>query len=244
MTNAFPTVRLTTLVFISAMLLATLAIAAGEENGTSGNEYTSSTSEPQQQNDRGRVFVPGDAVMISNLPDTTSFLNDVFPIDDRGFIDLPIYGRAKISHMTRSELLNFLRNNFKDYLRFNYLQVKPLIRASILGGVALPGMYYIDPDRSLWDLYHMAGGTLDEDGLKDSKWMRDGDDVESDVIPILQRGASLKTIGFRTGDQVWVRSPDRPGFWDNFNNFTSVLTLATTTFAIYLSYESIRRNNR
>lgn len=230
------------------LLLLSLFVVGGiihaEENATT-NIVVETQSEEQQQGTRGgRVFVPGDAVYISNFPDTTSFLNNVFPIDDRGYIDLPIYGRAKITGMSENELVNFLRTNFKDYLRFSELQVRPLIRVSVLGGVALPGLYFVDPNRSLWDVFHLAGGTLDEDGLQDSKWKRDGKDVEDNLIPILQKGVSLRSIGFRSGDQVWVKSPDRPGFFEKFQNATSLVTLGTSVFTIYLTYEALRRSNR
>ncbi|GAB4368374.1 MAG: hypothetical protein Kow0042_09490 [Calditrichia bacterium] len=183
------------------------------------------------------IFRPGDAIQVSAFPDTGSFLNRIFPIDDRGFIELPIYGKVQISHMTEPELVDFLKEKFKDYLRFPYLQVKPLIRVSILGGVRQPGLYYFDPENSLWELLHLAGGTLDEDGLKKMKWQRDRKDVEDNLIPFLQKGSSFRTMGFRSGDQIWVRTPTKPGRLEKFfQTYSPVITFAVSMFSIYMTY--------
>ena len=99
------------------------------------------SDEGLQQGRQSRVvFVPGDAVFISAFPDTSSFLNGMFPIDDRGYVELPLYGKAKISHMSREQFINFLRQNFQEWLRYPNLYVKPLIRVSVLGAGARPGI--------------------------------------------------------------------------------------------------------
>lgn len=203
----------------------------------SSGKKNSPQSTPQGFSVKPHVFVPGDAVLISAFPDTTSFLNQVFPIDDRGYIDLPIIGKVKISDMTRQEFINFLKDNFRDYLRYPYVNVKPLIRVSVLGGVPRPGFYYVDPDQTLWDLIHMVGGTLDEDGLKNMRWERDRKVVEKNLIPYLQKGVSLRSMGFRSGDQIWVRSPGKPGLIDKVLSYTPLVTMALSFFTLYFTYQ-------
>lgn len=196
------------------------------------------TNPPQKKvSIQRKPFVPGDAIMISVFPDTSSFLNQIFPIDDRGYVELPIYGKVKITNMSESELIEFLKTKYRDYLRYPFLQVKPLIRVSILGGIPRPGLYYFDPDRSLWDLLYMAGGTTDEDGLKQMRWERDRKVIKKNLIPYFQSGSSLKSIGFRSGDQIWVRTPGKPGFWEKFARFLPLVTLTTTIFTLYLTYQ-------
>lgn len=224
-------------IFLIAFLVVNPSYAGIRHHTGKTATDVSGTSEPQGFSVKPHVFTPGDAVLISAFPDTTSFLNQVFPIDDRGYIDLPIIGKVKISDMTRQELIDFLKENFRDYLRYPYVNVKPLIRASVLGGVPHPGFYYVDPDQTLWDLIHMVGGTLDEDGLKDMRWERDRKVVEKNLIPYLQKGVSLRTMGFRSGDQIWVKSPGKPGLVDKILSYTPLVTLAISFFTLYFTYQ-------
>lgn len=220
---------------LSGLLLMTTGYA-GEtgKDDTNDNDRPASTP-PQEQTSAGSIFVPGDAVFISTMPDTTSFLNGIFPIDDRGFVELPIYGKAKISHMSEAEFLNFIRENFRDYLRFPNLQVKPMIRLSVLGGVPRPGFYYFDANRSLWEVIYEVGGTLDENGLRDMRWERNGGSIENELIPYLQTGISLREIGFRSGDQIWVRTPTKPGFWEKSRTVLTAITAVASLVAVYIT---------
>ena len=197
---------------LMCLLLVTTGYSKSPENNDSGSGETPPPAPQQDPGLPGRAFVPGDAVGISTMPDTSSFLHGVFPIDDRGFVELPVYGKAQITNMTVQEFENFIRENFKDYLRFPDIKAKPMIRVSVLGGIPLPGMYYFDSNRSLWELMYEVGGTIDENGLKQMRWERSGKTVEGDLIPHLQTGISLRELGFRSGDQIWVRTPSKPGF--------------------------------
>ncbi len=182
-------------------------------------------------------FVPGDAVLISTFPDTTSFLNNIFPISDRGYVELPILGKVKIVGMTEAEFKQFLKENFQDYLRYPYIYVKPMIRVSVLGGVFRPNFYWVDPDQSLWEVLYLAGGTIDEDGLKQMRWERDGEVVEDNLIPYLQNGTSLRAMGFKSGDQIWVRTPTKPTFMEQLLRYTPLVTMAVTITTLWLTYQ-------
>lgn len=191
-----------------------------------------------------RPFVAGDAVQISTYPDTLSFLHHIFPIDDDGYVDLPLYGKVKITDMSKEEFVAFIKEYYQDYLRFPNVQVKPMIRASILGGVRFPNMYYIDPDRSLWDLLKMAGGTIDEDGLKKMRWERDRKTVDDNLIPYLQSGISLAKMGFRSGDQIWVRTPTKPTVLRQIRDFLPIISLGITVFTIWYTIQRDRLRRR
>lgn len=184
-----------------------------------------------------RGFSPGDGVSISTYPDTTFFLNGVFPIDDGGYVELPIYGKVRITQMTEADFTNYLLDKYKDYLRFPNIQVKPMIRLSVLGGVRKPGFYYFDNDYSLWEVMKLVGGTLDEDGLKQMRWKRDGDNVQEDLIPYIQSGVALKNISFRSGDQIWVRSPNKPGFFAKTRNVLNFVGALAGFFTLYITYQ-------
>ena len=182
-------------------------------------------------------FTPGDAVWVSTFPDTSSFLNKIYTIDDHGYIVLPIYGKLKVTDMGKKEFETFLKNEFKDYLRFPYLSAEPMIRVSVLGGVARPGLYYFNENHSIWDLLYLAGGTVDEDGLKQMRWERNGKVVKKNLLSYYQTGKSLKTIGFLSGDQIWVKTPGKPGFWDKALKLLPIVSIGVTVFALYITYQ-------
>lgn len=236
--------RLTFVLFCG--IISSLAFANGPENGKDElalNNNVSTTSTQDRKN-FGASFVPGDAVSISTYPDTSFFLNGIFPVDDRGYVELPILGKTRITQMTQEQFQNFLLENYRDYLRFPNIQVKPMIRLSVLGGVLHPGLYYFDQDFSLWEVLHMVGGTLDEDGLKHMRWKRDRKTVEDDLIPYLQSGVALKNIRFRSGDQIWVRSPNKPGFLQRTRSYLSLITAATSFLTLYITYQRFVINQR
>ncbi|EHO41906.1 polysaccharide export protein [Caldithrix abyssi DSM 13497] len=182
-------------------------------------------------------FKPGDGLMISTLPDTTSFINGVYPIDDRGFAELPMIGKVNVSKMTVHQLVAFLRKNYESYLRFPNIYVKPLARVSLLGGFTRPGLYYVDVNSSLWDLIYMAGGTLTEDGIYEMHWQRNEKERSGDLTGFFESGISLKKMGFKSGDIFWTPSPTRRTFWDKVRDVMPILTFATTVWAIYNTYQ-------
>lgn len=218
--------------FVFADLIPAYAVTEAENNI---NE-----SEPKEQRSQQDLFPfkPGDGLYVSTLPDTSSFLNQVFQIDDSGLVEFPVIGRIAVNKMTVQELTTFIKNNFQQYMRFPNVFVKPMLRISILGGVARPGLYYIDYSHSLWDAVRMAGGTLDEDGIKKMHWERSRDDVVGDLVPYFQNGVSLKKIGFRSGDQLWTPTPGKAGFFDKLtSNILPILSFGTTIMFLYLTYQ-------
>lgn len=186
-------------------------------------------------------FVEGNAMEISVYPDTSSFLNNVYPIDGDGYVYLPILGKVKITQMDKSGLRDFLISKYTEFLKFPNIQVRPLIRASILGGVAKPGLYYVDPANSFWHIVQIAGGTIDEDGLKKMRWKRNNEDVSGNLIPILQSGKSLEQIGFRSGDQIWIPTPNKPGFLDKISKFSGIISVGVTIYTLYYFTRTGRR---
>ncbi len=182
-------------------------------------------------------FTPGDGLLISTLPDTNSFLNGTYAIDDRGYVELPIIGKVQVSKMTIKQFIQFLRKNYESYLRFPNIYVKPLVRVSLLGGFVRPGLYYVDINSSLWDVINMAGGTLSEDGIYDMKWERNHKEKTDKLVKYFESGISLKKMGFKSGDILWTPSPTRRRFWDKVRDVMPILTFATTVWAIYNTYQ-------
>lgn len=186
----------------------------------------------------GEKFIAGDALKITLPLDSNSFLAGVYPIDREGYVNLPIYGKYKVTSSSPGEFAAYVQKTYEQYLRYPEVQTTPLIRVSLLGGFARPGMYYVDSDRSLWDLVSLAGGTTYEHGLKKLRWERDRKEIRADLMPYLESGQSLKNIGLQSGDQIWTPS-DHRSFWDVMLHDV----LPVTTFALSLWITVNDRNN-
>ncbi len=189
------------------------------------------------QTKKVRPFTPGDAVSISTFPDTSSFLNGVFPIDQNGLAEFPIAGKVKISTMTIDGLKQYLLKEFKDYLKYPNLYIKPLVRISLLGGFLRPGLYYVDIKNSLWQAVYTAGGTLLEDGIYDMRWERDGNEQTDNIAGLFEKGISLEKMGFKSGDQIWTPSPNRRTIWDAVRDVMPILTFTTSIWLMYNTYQ-------
>jgi polysaccharide export outer membrane protein len=190
-----------------------------------------------QENNETYPFKPTDGLLIDAFPDTNSFLNKVFPIDDRGYTEFPIVGKVQVSKMTKSQLENFIKETYKNYLRYPNIYVKPVVRISLLGGFIRPGLYYVDVNNSLWDAVYEAGGTVLEDGIYEMHWERDNETRSDNIAPLFEKGISLNAMGFKSGDQIWTPSPDARTIWDTVSDIMPILTFATTVMVVYNTYQ-------
>jgi protein involved in polysaccharide export with SLBB domain len=182
---------------------------------------------------------PGEAIQIRAYPDTGAFVNGFYPIDGEGRIYLPIIGKMKIVGMSEKAFLDTLKAQYISYLRYPNVQVRHSIRISLLGGFQRPGLYYIDPDYSMWDAVYLAGGTTREDGLKRMCWERDRFPVTKDIIPYYQSGQSLRSIGFQSGDQLWTPVEPKRKWWETVVKdiiLSQVFPIVTTSASLFISY--------
>ncbi len=183
-------------------------------------------------------FIPGDGLNINTFPDTSSFLNRTFPIDDSGFIEFPIIGRVNISKMTEQELVDFIKNNFRNYTRSPNVFVKPMLRVSIIGGFIRPGLYYVDYNSSFWEMIREAGGPILEDGIEEMYWERSGKNMTENLPLFIERGISLKRMGLKSGDLVWTPTPGAETTWDKIiTDVLPILAFASTMFLMWITYQ-------
>jgi protein involved in polysaccharide export with SLBB domain len=179
-------------------------------------------------------FVPGDGVRIRLPLDSASFLAGIYAIDKNGFINLPIIGKYKVVSVSPVEFSAYIQKSYEQYLRYPEVQITPLIRISLLGGFVRPGLYYVDPQNSLWDLISLAGGTTHERGLSKIRWERDRRQINSgDLVVAFEKGRSLEEIGFQSGDQI-VTPNDPLGLWDII--LRDVLPAGTFGLSLYMLF--------
>ncbi|MDD5674463.1 MAG: polysaccharide biosynthesis/export family protein [Chitinivibrionales bacterium] len=196
-------------------------------------------------NDTPAPFKKGDAVRIAVLPDTSHFVNGVYRIDNRGSIFLPVIGFVRVDTLSLSKLTGFLDTTYMSYLRYPNLYVRPLIRVSLLGGFIKPGMYFVDPEATLWDALAQAGGPVREDGLKKICWERDGTTINDHLLPQVQAGTTLEALGIKSGDQITLTHEPKLTGWENFTvNILPALsfsvTAVTATATVYIAYLSFK----
>ncbi len=186
------------------------------------------------------VFIPNEAVSIQIIHDSTSIFNGIYKIDERGYVNIPIIGNLSISNLSVAQLIDTIKVRCIDYLPFPNIKVTPLIRLSLLGGFYKPGLYWIDSRSSLWDAVQLAEGFHREDGLKLLRWERDGKVISNNLTGVFQSGASLRSIGFRSGDQLCITSQPKTEF--SFReHFVPFFTLFLSTLSTGLTIYSLSK---
>ena len=181
------------------------------------------------------VFQPGDAVRIQiwelyeeerrNLN-----LSNDYPINAEGYIIMPLIGEVKVKGLTSYELMQYLEERFRAYLRNPFVYVRPLIRLVLQGAFNRPGAYRVDPSSSLWDLVALAGGP-DRGCDLQAMWVeRGGRVVIDDLLNSFEKGFSLEDVGIESGDQIMA--PQRTGL--NLGLIFSMINLVTSVVLLYL----------
>lgn len=187
-------------------------------------------------------FHPGDALRIAVYPDTLVVPNGVYHINDNGDIQLPIAGTTHVASMSAGNLADFVKHEYIGFLKVPNATIRPLIRVSVVGGFHSPGLFYIDPDQSLWDAVRLAGGPVRDDGLGKIRWMRKDSTIASSIMPYLKSGSSLKNIGFVSGDQLVVTSRPQHTAGEIITGtvlpvLSFVVTAALTGLTVYQFYK-------
>jgi protein involved in polysaccharide export with SLBB domain len=195
------------------------------------------------------TFAHVDAIKISVYPDSLLFLNGFYRIDNNGCVDLPVKGIVSIRDKTNKQFIDYLKNEYTDYLKYPNINIKPFIRVSFWGGFANPGLYWVEPSNSLWDAIQIAGGNPREDGLSKIRWERDGKIISDNIIKDFQSGISLTNMGFKSGDQLCSTAQPKRLFWEKFREdvvpiLSITLTALTTSLTAYSTYRILTETNR
>lgn len=185
------------------------------------------------------VFQIGDGVRIriwqiwergSSSRGSNIELSGDYSIDGRGYIDLPIIGKVKVTGLRPKQVAELLKSKYSAYLREPVIIVRPLIRVTMQGAFNRPGSYRIDPESSLWELVALAGGPNQTCDLKRMRVERGGKVVIKNLLKSFERGYSLRDIGIRSGDQILA--PNRSRF--TIRTLMGYLSFAMSAALLYL----------
>jgi polysaccharide export outer membrane protein len=170
---------------------------------------------------------PGDAVRVAvwREPD----LSGEFQLDQRGYATFPKLGPLLVAALHPDSISPRLLAEYAKYLVNPSVEVVPLRRVSVLGAVAKPGLYPVDPTMTLADAVALAGGAA-PDGKRDVVELRRGDEV---VVARFEPGTPVSRTHLRSGDQLWV--PQKGWLSRNPWIFTSVLAAAATIGAVVIA---------
>lgn len=170
---------------------------------------------------------PGDAVRVAvwREPD----LSGEFQLDQRGYATFPKLGPVLVAALHPDSIRPALVAEYAKYLVNPSVEVVPLRRVSVLGAVAKPGLYPVDPTMTLADAVALAGGAA-PDGKRDVVELRRGDEV---VVARFEPGTPVSRTHLRSGDQLWV--PQKGWLSRNPWIFTSVLAAAATIGAVVIA---------
>ncbi len=177
------------IVVLMAVILATSAFA--QEPATLVTTSVSSYS-----------LRPGDVLMIS-VWGQESFSGQ-FQIDENERFLYPILGEISTRNLTVSQVRDTLTAGLETLFNNPFVTVSPRFRISVLGHVLQPGLYTIDPTLTAIDVVAMAGGPSVNGNLNDIRLRRMGETESIDYESAETRGRTLREIGVRSGDQVYV----------------------------------------
>ena len=179
---------------------------------------------------------PGDVLKIVVFRDKE--LSNEYPIDARGYVQIPGLGVIKAAGLDPTEVTDRLKLALveRGFARPE-ISVQPLIRVSVLGEVRSPSVYPVDPGTSLLQLLTVAGGPTDRARLQDTRVIRDGRAFKVDMESGL-RGSASGRIVLYSNDVVVVGR--KRGFTSE--NLGLTLTAASLVLAV-LNIAFLVRNN-
>lgn len=182
------------------------------------------------------VLRPGDLLKIAVFRDKE--LSGDYPIDARGYVQIPGLGVIKAAGLEPTDVTDRLRLALveRGFARPE-ISVQPMIRVSVLGEVRSPNVYPVDPGTSLLQLLTVAGGPTERARLKDTRVIRDGQAFRVDMESGLKGSAAGRIVLYSNDVVVVDRKKGLTG-----ENLGLTLTAASLMLTI-LNIAFLVRNN-
>jgi protein involved in polysaccharide export with SLBB domain len=155
-------------------------------------------------------------------------LSGDFPVDESGVVTLPLVGPKRVTGIPIPRLRDQLIEAYRVHLRNPSINITPLRRVNVLGEVARPGLYPVDPTVSLAGVVALAGGATPIGDLRRIRIVRGGQ-VLTEHAGAAQ---TLDSMDVRSGDQIFV---DRRGWFDRNSTFVVSALLSITSIVITLA---------
>jgi len=179
-----------------------LVLAALSAACSSSQPTTTLAPTPADTNPGARMLRPGDVVKVQVFGHDE--LSGEFPVDETFNLMLPIIGEFSVKDMTVTELRARVRREFGQLYTQSFVSVVPMFRVSVLGEVMHPGLFSVDPTMTLYEVIAMAGGSTRNARESKIRLIRGGQQVALPINSDALARATIREIGVRSGDQVYV----------------------------------------
>jgi hypothetical protein len=146
----------------------------------------------------------GDKLLIEVLGDTT--YSDTFAVRSGRIIVLPGLPPLSLAGVLRSESDSVVHEFLGRYVRNPQVDVTPLIRFGVLGGVARPGYYDVPAESLLSDVVMGAGGLGNFGDMKKTVVFRGNAEVldKKATNVAVTNGSTLDILNLQSGDNIQV----------------------------------------
>lgn len=147
-------------------------------------------------------FRPGDVVLI-RVVGQDRLSGKVIVGSDRS-VELPgLEDRVDLSGLLYSEAGERIQSALDEYVRDARVQVRPLTRVAVLGGVGRPGFYDVSPATPVSEVLMAAGGPSGNAKLGELEIRRGGEDLLAER-EVQLASATLEELGVQRGDELYV----------------------------------------
>ncbi|MHA3083445.1 polysaccharide biosynthesis/export family protein [Acinetobacter sp. ANC 5383] len=149
----------------------------------------------------------------SNISSDQSALVSGYPIDQQGYVQLPLVGRHKVSEKTLSQINTELKVEFSRYLKQPDLIVRIVSyqgqRYYVQGNVNKSGQFSLtDQPTSLYTALGMAGGITQLGDPTYIQLIRHGKIFNINSIELEKQGLSLHKLMIQPNDMIYVNARD------------------------------------
>ncbi len=191
-------------------------------------------------------LTPGDAIHLyvydSVFPSergkfTANYHDTEMIIDGQGLINLGPLGRVQVAGLKPEEIAQVFQEKFKPFSKEPYVIVIPLIRISLKGGFAQPGMYRFNPNMSFWEMMKQVGGLQNLAAFEDMYIVRDRETIYRPFEEAFYHGQSLYELGFESGDELLAPRVNRLTFEAIMRYIQFGMSMLTFYFAL-LTYNT------
>lgn len=168
---------------------------------------------------------PGDVLRIDVWPDQS--LGGQFTVEETGLVYLPFLGAVQVTGLSIDRLRTQLREGYTEVIKEPVVTITPMFRIGVMGAVARPGIYQVDPTNNVLDVLNMAGGFARDADPEEIRIIRPGERViEYDVARAMEGNIDMDDLTLQSGDRIVV--PQQGGGFSLRTAF-EILRTATVT---------------
>jgi len=180
---------------------------------------------PAQEVTSTLLLEPGDVLQVTIWQEKD--LNCTCAVDERGILTLPMLGPIKVVGRAWDALRDSLLGEYQRQLKNPSVTLTPRRRVLVLGEVAKPGPYFVDPTLSLAGIVAQSGGATPNGDLRRVRVVRNGETVV--------KSASIEHLllpgGVHSNDQIFV---DRRAWIERNGAFVASAIISTAGIFIAL----------